>query len=254
MDFCTLQDFLNEKVVLYNHPKFIETDPIQLVHAFSRKEDQEIAGFLTATIAWGNRKMILKSAHQLMEHLGNSPYDFVMNYQEKQLELLPPIIHRTFQQIDLHYFLLGLQHIYQNHNGLETVFAKHRNGEDLHDAIHYLKTYFLEMQPPFRVHKHLSDPWKGSASKRLHMFLRWMCRKDHACVDLGIWKSIPMSELSCPLDVHSGNVARKLGLLQRKQNDLKAVQELDGILRKLDPKDPAKYDFALFGLGVFEGF
>ena len=118
MDFCTLQDFLNEKVVLYNHPKFIETDPIQLVHAFSRKEDKEIAGFLTATIAWGNRKMILKSAHQLMEHLGNSPYDFVMNYQEKQLELLPPIIHRTFQQIDLHYFLLGLSQ-------LEGIFAKH---------------------------------------------------------------------------------------------------------------------------------
>lgn len=254
MDFMTLKDFLDEKVVLYNHPKFIETDPIQLVHAFSRKEDQEIAGFLTATIAWGNRKMILKSAHQLMQHLGYSPYDFVMNYHEKRFEHLPPVIHRTFQQTDLHYFLLGLQHIYQNHGGLEKIIAKHRNGNNLHDAIHYLRDYFLQLNPPSRVHKHLSDPWKGSASKRIHMYFRWMCRKDQAGVDLGIWSSIPMSELSCPLDIHSGNVARKLGLLQRKQNDHKAVLELDAFLRSLDANDPAKYDFALFGLGVFEGF
>ncbi|CCG53092.1 Protein of unknown function [Flavobacterium indicum GPTSA100-9 = DSM 17447] len=249
-----LKEFLDEKVDLYNHPTFIESDPIQIPHRYTLKEDREIAGFLAATIAWGNRKMIINSAHKLMEALGNSPYDFVLSHHDHDLNRLDTFVHRTFNHEDVKYFIKSLKNIYLHHNGLEAVFAKNTTTTSTQEAISKFKHVFFEKQHLPRTTKHVSDPLNGSAAKRINMFLRWMARQDAAGVDFGIWKSIPMSALSCPLDVHSGNVARKLGILNRKQNDAKALQELDENLRKLDKNDPVKYDFALFGLGVFEGF
>ena len=249
-----LKDFLDEKVVQYNNPKFIESDPIQIPHQFSKKEDIEIAGFLTATIAWGNRKSIIKNAKQMMQLLDNTPYDFVMHHKENDLEQLLPFVHRTFNGYDLIQFVTSLKHIYNNYNSLESVFKIHAENKSLQKAIHELKRIFFEIEHLPRTQKHISDPLKNSAAKRINMCLRWMVRKDNAGVDFGIWQSLTPAQLSCPLDVHSGNVARKLGLLHRKQNDAKALIELDTSLRKLDAQDPVKYDFALFGLGVFEKF
>jgi len=249
-----LKNFLDEKVILYNNPNFIESDPIQIPHLFSLKEDIEIAGFLSATIAWGNRKMIIKNAHKMMQLMSNSPYDFVMNCNENQLEKLNGFVHRTFNSIDFQIFIISLRHIYKKHNGLETVFSKDYKTDNLQQNISEFKRLFFEVNHLQRTQKHISDPLNNSAAKRINMFLRWMIRQDNCGVDLGIWKTISPSKLSCPLDVHSGNVARKLGLLTRKQNDAKALSELDFNLRKLDQYDPAKYDFALFGLGVFESF
>lgn len=254
MTQAELKEFLDEKVILYNNPKFIESDPIQIPHSYTLKEDIEISGFLSATIAWGNRKMIINNAKRLMEIMGNSPYDFIMNHQEHNLEHLSHFVHRTFNSIDAVYFIKSLQNIYQNHDGLESVFAKHQEKSSLQKSISEAKKVFFEIEHPQRTTKHFSDPMNGSAAKRINMFLRWMIRQDNCGVDFGIWKTISPSAVSCPLDVHSGNVARKLGLLTRKQNDAKALLELDTNLRKLDPNDPSKYDFALFGLGVFEKF
>ncbi|MEZ4837690.1 TIGR02757 family protein [Flavobacterium sp.] len=249
-----LKEFLDEKVQLYNHPKFIESDPIQIPHLYSLKEDIEIAGFLTATISWGNRKMIINNSQKLMSKLGNSPYDFVMNHNKNDLEKVSDFVHRTFNGNDCISFIKGLKNIYQNHNGLETVFSKDIKINTLQQNITNFKTVFFEIDHDYRTQKHISDPMNNSAAKRINMFLRWMVRNDSAGVDLGIWKTISPAKLSCPLDVHSGNVARKLGLLNRKQNDAKALIELDSNLRIMDKNDPVKYDFALFGLGVFEGF
>lgn len=249
-----LKDFLDEKVHLYNHPNFIESDPIQIPHLYSLKEDIEIAGFLSATIAWGNRKMIITNAKKMMDLMGNSPYDFVMNHQTHHLEDLEKFVHRTFNGTDFQSFIQSLQNIYKNHEGLESVFAKNQSETDLQASISAFKTVFFELPHLSRTEKHISDPMNNSAAKRINMFLRWMVRQDANGVDLGIWKSISPAKLSCPLDIHSGTIARKLGLLTRKQNDGKALTELDFNLRKFDSKDPVKYDFALFGLGVFEGF
>jgi len=249
-----LKEFLGEKVELYNRPDFIATDPIQIPHSFSVKEDIEISAFLAATIAWGNRKMIINNAKKLMNILGNSPFDFVMNHSEENLESLHSFVHRTFNGQDAVTFIKALQNIYQNHNGLESVFNQYQNQKDQTESISNFKKVFFEIPHQQRTTKHISDPLNNSAAKRLNMMLRWLSRQDNKGVDLGIWKAINPAHLSCPLDVHSGNVARKLGLLTRKQNDAKALAELDSNLRKLDANDPVKYDFALFGLGVFEGF
>jgi uncharacterized protein (TIGR02757 family) len=254
MNTTELKVFLDEKSELYNHPQFIDSDPIQIPHLFSLKEDIEIAGFLAATIAWGNRKMIIKNAHKMMQLMGNSPYDFVISHSQKDLEKLHSFVHRTFNGTDFCTFIKGLEHIYKKHGGLETVFSKFSSEPTLHRSIHEFKNLFFEVKHESRTLKHVSDPMKNSASKRLHMFLRWMVRNDNKGVDLGIWKNISTAQLSCPLDVHTGNIARKLSLLSRKQNDGKALEELDANLRKLDSLDPVKYDFALFGLGVFEKF
>lgn len=249
-----LKSFLDFKVEQYNRPQFIETDPIQIPHQFSQKEDIEIAGFLTATIAWGNRKSILKNADTLMELLERNPYDFVLHHQHEDLLKLENFVHRTFNGTDLQYFISALQNIYKNHGGIEEIFKRTAKETSLQPGIHAFKKVFFELPHPARTQKHVSDPLKNSAAKRLNMFLRWMVRKDPAGVDFGIWNSLNASQLSCPLDVHSGNVARKLNLLNRKANDAKALAELDASLRKLDPVDPVKYDFALFGLGVFENY
>jgi uncharacterized protein (TIGR02757 family) len=249
-----IHSFLEEKVIQYNQPDFIVPDPISIPHQFSLKEDIEIAGFLAATIAWGNRKMIVKNGHKMVQLMGNSPYDFVMEHNDVQLDRLDGFVHRTFNAEDFKYFVKALKNIYANHKGMEAVFEKYTTATSMQPAIHEFKKVFFSIEHPLRTQKHVSDPYKKSAAKKINMFLRWMVRNDNTGVDFGLWNSIPSSILSCPLDVHSGNVARKLGLLHRKQNDDKAVAELDLSLRVLDANDPVKYDFALFGLGVFEGF
>lgn len=254
MNKTELKDFLDIKVEQYNTLDFIESDPIQVPHSFNKKEDIEISAFLSATIAWGNRKSIIKNAKRMVQLLDNSPYDFVINHKTSDLKRLKLFVHRTFNGFDFITFINGLNHIYRNHNGLEAIFAKHATKDSLQGSIHNFKNFFFEIEHLQRTQKHISDPLKNSAAKRINMFLRWMVRKDKTGVDFGIWNSLSPALLSCPLDVHSGNVARKLGLLNRKQNDGKALAELDIALRKLDSKDPVKYDFALFGLGVFENF
>jgi uncharacterized protein (TIGR02757 family) len=249
-----LKEFLDEKVLQYNTFDFIESDPVQIPHLFTQKEDIEIAGFLSATIAWGNRTMIIKNSHRMMDLMGNTPYDFVMSHTESDLDRLETFVHRTFNSHDFTFFIQSLRNIYTNHHGLENVFARNQETHSMQKSISEFKKTFFEIPHLSRTQKHISDPLNGSAAKRINMYLRWMCRQDNKGVDLGLWKTISMAALSCPLDVHSGNVARKLGLLTRKQNDAKALTELDAQLRELDPIDPSKYDFALFGLGVFEGF
>lgn len=246
-----LREFLDEKTAQYNRPEFIASDPIRIPHRYDLKEDVEISGFLTATISWGNRKMIIRNAEHMMELMGNSPFDFVMESKEEQIE---DFVHRTFNVTDLRYFIRSLRNLYQNHGGPELIFRQYATDASLQPAIHQFKKLFFEIPHPERTTKHVSDPIKGSAAKRINMFLRWMVRSDSCGVDLGIWKSLSPSLLSCPLDTHSGRVARKLGLLKRKSNDSRALIELDQNLRKLDPQDPVKYDYALFGLGVFENF
>ncbi|MCL6266069.1 TIGR02757 family protein [Flagellimonas myxillae] len=254
MTQTALKEFLDAKVEQYNHPKFLEDDPLQIPHRFTLKEDIEISGFLTATIAWGNRKSIINNASRLMELLDQAPHDFVLNHSETDLDKLQPFVHRTFNGLDLCYFVKGLKHLYKNHGGLESIFNTYQQPDSLQPAISKFKGIFFELPHERRTTKHVSDPEKGSAAKRINMFLRWMVRDSKTGVDFGIWKQIQPRQLSCPLDVHSGNVARKLNLLKRKQNDAKALAELDANLRALDPHDPVKYDFALFGLGVFEKF
>ena len=257
-DFMTIDqeiiDFLNEKVDQYNNPNFIESDPIQIPHRYTLKEDIEIAGLLTATISWGNRKMIIQNASKMMQLMGESPYDFIMEHTEDDLDRFDSFVHRTFNSIDLVYFIQSLKNMYCNHGGLETIFKTHATDKSIQPAITEFKKLFFSIEHPLRTTKHVSDPLNNSSAKRINMYLRWLVRKDKKGVDFGIWDSIPSSILSCPLDVHSGNVARKLGLLHRKQNDSKALLELDHALRQMDKTDPVKYDFALFGLGVFEGF
>jgi uncharacterized protein (TIGR02757 family) len=253
MNFNDLKSFLDQKADQYNHPDFIASDPIQIPHRFTQKEDIEISGFLSATIAWGNRKSIITNAGKMMTLLGNAPYDFVMSHSETDLQRLDAFVHRTFNGQDFSAFIRGLKNIYENHGGMESVFATHA-AQSLQHSIHEFKKLFFEAQHQQRSQKHISDPMKNSAAKRINMYLRWMVRDDNRGVDFGLWKGISPSLLSCPLDVHSGNVARKLGILSRTQNDAKALAELDASLRKFDPADPVKYDFALFGLGAFEKF
>ena len=249
-----LKIFLDEIVDRYNNKSFVDDDPISIPHRYSHKEDIEISAFLAATISWGNRKTIVKNGHRMLDLLGESPFDFVMSANAKQLNQLDGFVHRTFNHNDYKYFIKSLKNIYTVHGGLERVFNKHQTPESMQPAIHEFKNVFFEKSHQERTLKHISDPYKGSAAKKINMFLRWLVRYDKRGVDFGLWKGIKPSQLSCPLDVHSGNTARKLGLLSRKQNDAKAVAELDRSLRLLDSNDPVKYDFALFGLGIFERF
>jgi uncharacterized protein (TIGR02757 family) len=253
MNFLELKDFLDLKVEQYNNTDFIASDPIQIPHLFTKKQDIEIAGFLSATIAWGNRKMIIKNGLRIVELFDYAPHDFILNHSPKDLKSIENFVHRTFNQEDLLCCISQLNQLYNQHESLENVFFSAPE-KDLQYNISLFKILFFNGKTNSRSVKHISDPQKGSAAKRLNMFLRWMVRQDTNGVDFGIWQKIKPSDLSCPLDVHSGNVARKLGLLTRTQNDAKALFELDSNLRLLDKNDPVKYDFALFGLGVFEKF
>ena len=246
---ANIKPLLDEAVIRYNHIDFIENDPIQIPHRFTRKEDIEIAGFLAAAISWGQRKTIINNAKRLIDLMDNSPYDFVM--EGKDFETVSCFIHRTFNGVDCEFFLRSLQNIYLHHGGLEHVFTDgfHRE-KTIFGGLKHFRTVFLEIPHENRTEKHLSDVASNSSAKRLNMFLRWMVRKDEQEVDFGLWQDIPASALMLPLDVHTGDVSRALGLLERKQNDWKAVEEITGILRIFDADDPIKYDFALFGMGI----
>jgi len=252
--FPDLKSFLDEKVLKYNQPFFIETDPIQVPKNFSGKENIEIAAFLTATIAWGNRQSIIKNATKLMTLMDNQPHDFVVNASDSELKSLSHFVHRTFNGSDCIFFIHSLRNIYVKHGGLQYLFESgFQKDESVKSALTGFYNSFFEIGGE-RSRKHVSNVEKGASAKRLNMFLRWMVRSDKNGVDFGLWKGIPPSSLMLPLDVHTGNVGRKLGLLQRKANDWKAVEEVTQSLRKFDPADPVKYDFALFGLGAFERF
>ena len=248
-----LLEFLELKYRQYNKPEFIETDPVSIPHRFKRKEDIEIAAFLTATISWGNRTSIVNDAEKLLGMMGVSPFDFLLHASEDDFAPFSGFYHRTFNGVDCMFFLRSIQNLYKSNQSLESLFPID-DDTGIKGAICSFRNTFLKTPHQVRSEKHLADPCKGASAKRLLMFLRWMVRKDENDVDFGLWKTIPSSKLMCPLDVHSGRVARKLGLLERKQNDWQAVAELTTTLASFDPHDPVKYDFALFGLGVFEGF
>lgn len=254
MNLNEIRDFLEEKTNKYNQPKFIESDPIQVPRQYSLKQDIEIAAFLTALISWGNRTAIIKNANRLLQHLEFRPYEFITSASFSELERLKTFTHRTFNGDDCMHIIKALQHIYSNHGGLQTLienaYSKHGT---IRDALSVLHATVFEM-PGERTRKHVANVEKGASAKRLNMFLRWMVRNDNRGVDFGLWSGIPASALMLPLDVHTGNVSRKLGILTRKQNDWKAVEEVTDVLRKFDPQDPVKYDYALFGLGIFERF
>lgn len=246
-----LHVLLEELVDKYNRAEFILLDPVSVPHQYHRKEDIEIAGFLTATIAWGNRKAILASAEKMMRTMGDSPFDYVMEANAASLKKGDAVIHRTFNRVDFSFFIRALRKAYQQPGGLEQLFTHaFLNHAEAGNAIHAVRAFLLDVRHESRSEKHLADPLSGSSAKRLNMFLRWMVRADDRGVDFGLWKNIPMAQLSVPLDVHSGNTARKFGLLTRTANDWKAVCELDASLRKFNPQDPVRYDYALFGLGV----
>jgi uncharacterized protein (TIGR02757 family) len=249
LDPNTLKDFLNHKAQEFENATFISADPISLAHRFEKKEDIEIIGFLMATIAWGQRKSIIQSGEKLLSILGNEPHLYVLEYQDGTC---PNFTHRTFNQIDLNGFLLGLKACYQEGN-LEYAFRTNVPDAGIFEHIQAFRQRFIPYLEP-RTLKHVANPAQGSAAKRLVMFLRWMVRSKRGGVDFGLWKSISPDKLMIPLDVHTGNVARKLGLLQRKQNDWQANEELIAALKEFDPLDPAKYDFALFGLGAIDNF
>jgi uncharacterized protein (TIGR02757 family) len=251
-----VEELLLEKAEQYNHLDFIASDPIQIPHQFSKKEDIEISGFLAAVIAWGQRITIINNAKRLMEWMDYSPHDFILNHSDKDLKPFENFVHRTFNSTDCLTFIVALRNLYLNHDGLEgaleTCFKTNdtKNGE----GWTAFKDLFFSTTHLPRTRKHLPDPAKGSAAKRMNMFLRWMVRKDNNGVDFGIWDRMDPSQLFIPLDVHTARVARKLRLLKRKQNDWKAVIELNDRLRRIDPTDPVRFDFALFGLGAFEKF
>ena len=250
-----LKSFLDEKSDFYNHPGFIQDDPISIPHQFSLKDDIEIAGFLTATIAWGNRKSIIKNANKLIEMMDFAPYEFIMGFEETNLNKISSFVHRTFNGIDCMFFLQSLSNIYKHHGGLETIFSEPiQNGKSIKESIINFRKVFFELPHLKRTQKHVANPLTNASAKRLNMFLRWMVRNDNRGVDFGLWNNIKPSDLFCPLDIHTGNVSRKLGLLKRKSNDWKSVEILTEILREMNPDDPIKYDFALFGLGVYEKF
>ena len=254
MKKAEIWELLEEKSSTYNQLAFIEFDPISIPHLFTQKADIEIAGFLAASISWGQRPVILKNALQLMQMMDHAPYQFITDFKDKDLLPFRKFTHRTFNGIDCTCFLKAIKHIYTAYSSLENAFFDDLNvaNQGLDTKIWNFRKQFFSIPHQIRTEKHLSDPFRNSACKRMNMFLRWMVRKDKKGVDFGIWDKIHPSELMLPLDVHSGRVARSLGLLRRKQDDWKAVLEVTAKLRQFDPQDPVKYDYALFGMGVFE--
>jgi len=248
-----LKDFLDSKVAEYNRPAFIKDDPVSVPHLFTNKQDIEIAGFFAAVFAWGNRTTIISKSKELMERMNNSPFSFIKDPSEKELKRLKGFKHRTFNDDDLFYFIEFFQHHYAHYDSLEKAFFPD-TGFDAEQALIYFKNYFLSLEHLKRTEKHISSPLQKSTCKRLNMFLRWMVRKDNCGVDFGLWKNISPSKLICPIDLHVARVAKKIGLLKRKQVDWLAATELTAALRQLDKDDPVKYDFALFNLGVIEKF
>lgn len=249
-----LKCFLEEKYLLFNQPEFVTNDPISIPHLFNKKEDIEIAAFLTASITWGKREQTIKNARLLMKLMENTPHDFVLNAGKEDKIVLNKFVHRTFNGSDCLFFLEALKNIYINHGGLEQLFTNEFTANNTKLAISNFRKVFFKISHLNRNEKHIANPAKGSAVKRINMFLRWMVRNDNRGVDFGLWKNISPAKLMIPLDVHSGNVARKLNLLKSNQNNWNSVEELTLNLKEFDSTDPVKYDFALFGLGIFEKF
>lgn len=245
-----IKDLLDQSYMEYNQPGFIPDDPISIPHQFTGKEDIEIAGFFAAILAWGNRATIIRNANKILKWMDHDPSGFIRGFQEKDLKPFVGFVHRTFNGEDCLFFLHALKNIYLNHGGLEKSFSPDSDKDEIKTGITNFRNLFFELPHLRRTEKHIANPKKGSSAKRINMFLRWMVRKNNRGVDFGIWTSIASSRLMCPLDVHTGTVSRKLGLLDRKQDDWKAVEELTNNLRKFDQEDPVKYDLALFGLGV----
>lgn len=253
-----LYELLERKYKLYNSTAFIDTDPISLPHRFTKLQDIEIIGFWVAMLAWGNRKSIITSGNRLLEWMDNSPYDFILNHREKDLKRFLDFKHRTFNATDTLYFIEFFKKHYQRHNSLEDAFVKGslkniqiaRNTEQA--LMNFHENFFSFEDAPQRTRKHIATPVRGSTCKRMNMFLRWMVRKDKSGVDFGLWKKIKPSHLLIPLDVHVDRTARKLGLITRRQTDWQTVLELTENLKRFDPADPVKYDFALFGLSVLD--
>ena len=252
-----LKQFLDRKVEEYNQPSFIEHDPISIPHLFSKKQDIEVAAFFASIFAWGNRTTIINKSKALLQLMDDAPYDYITNHGEKDLKRLLQFKHRTFNATDLLYFLLFLKHHYQHSKTLESAFTNWMGPKDdtIQKALTGFHDYFFSLQDaPLRTRKHIATPKRNSTCKRLNMFLRWMVRKDNCGVDFGIWNTISPSQLICPIDVHVARVAKGFHLIQRKQIDWQTALELTSDLKKFDPIDPVKYDFALFGLGVVEKF
>ncbi len=246
-----LRPVLDEAYETYHKPVFIQDDPISIPHLFTKKEDIEIAGFYAAIFSWGQRKTIIAKSKELLSMMENKPHEFLIGASANDLKAFCHFKHRTFNADDFYAIHHGLKMIYREHGGLEKVIGQGFKTQDAwHGLISLNKIIFSYDHLP-RTRKHISNPETGSACKRLHMFLRWMVRKDTKGIDFGLWKDIPPAQLLCPLDVHVANTARKMGLLHRKQNDRKAVDELTDTLKTLDPDDPAKYDYALFGLSRY---
>lgn len=252
--FSDIKSLLDEKYVEYCQPGFfIETDPIQIPKMFEAKEDIEISGFLAASLAWGQRPTIIKKCRELVGLMDYAPADFIYNASDNELDRFCRFKHRTFNSYDCCYFIRSLANIYRHHKGLEAIFTKaYQEHGNVPDALREWHRVFTELPAESRVLRHIANVDKGSAAKRVNMFLRWMVREDESHIDFGLWKGIPTSALLIPLDLHTGNVSRDLGLLTRNQNDMKAVLELTEVLRQFDPIDPIRYDFALFGLGAFK--
>ncbi len=244
-----LYDLLEKKYFEFSRLNFIDDDPISIPHKFSKKEDIEISGFLTAIISWGQRKTIINNANRLLEIMDHAPADFIRNHQEIDLEKAIGFVHRTFNADDLMYFFTALQEIYKNSGGLEQEFTVNKAVDNSGRLSNFKKSFF-KLEHLKRTEKHIADPLKGSTAKRINMYLRWMVRTNKEGIDFGIWKTMNPSDLMLPLDIHTSTVGRKLGLLKRKQNDWKAVNEITTQLRLFDAKDPIKYDFALFGMGI----
>ncbi len=248
-----LKRILDEKFEDYHQVGFIAKDPIAVPHRFSKKQDIEIAAFFAAILAWGNRTMILRNTNKIMDLMDNAPHEFIMQHEEQDLKPFLHFVHRTFNATDLLYCISFFKNHYKVYSSLEQAFAQQKNIAVEAALIHFHNYFFALPEAPERTRKHIATPAKKSACKRLNMFLRWMVRKNSP-VDFGIWNNIQVRDLICPLDTHVGDVARKLGLLERKQSDWKAAMELTSNLRLLDENDPAKYDYALFGMGVEERF
>ncbi|HUX84328.1 MAG TPA: TIGR02757 family protein [Chitinophagaceae bacterium] len=256
MEIQNLKEFLDQKAAQYNRPEFIAGDPISIPHRFQKLQDREIAGFFTAILSWGNRTTIIRNALQLMEWMDQSPHEFVLGYKEKDLKRFLGFRHRTFNPTDLLYCISFFREYYTHFLSLETAFsAPIREGDQtVENGLNGFRRMFFSGDFPERTQKHVSSPEKGSSCKRLNMFLRWMVRRDDRGVDFGIWHSISPAQLVCPVDVHVARVARKLRLMDCSSVNWDCALTLTDNLRKFDPKDPVKYDFGLFGLGVIEKY
>jgi uncharacterized protein (TIGR02757 family) len=252
-----LRDFLEKKVLQYNHPSFIPSDPVSVPHGFNKKQDIEISGLFAAVFAWGNRTTIIRKSNELMNTMDNAPHDFCIHHQPKDLKKMLAFKHRTFNATDLLYFIRFLQTHYLKYDSLESAFLAAEPGKKdrMKNGLSAFYTRFFSLEDaPRRTQKHIATPLKNAACKRLNMYLRWMVRQDDKGVDFGLWKKISPADLICPLDLHVSRVAKKLGLITRNQTDWTTAMELTDALRKMDRTDPVKYDFALFGLGVFDRY